>query len=73
MGGEYSMVLDDVKTILFESANFDGPNVRITAKKVGLRTDSSAKFEKGLDPYNTLEAVNRACQLVEVLGAGDVV
>lgn len=62
-----------MKTILFESANFDGPNVRITAKKVGLRTDSSAKFEKGLDPNNTLEAVNRACQLVEELGAGEVV
>ena len=73
MGGENSKVLDDVKTILFESANFDGPNVRITAKKVGLRTDSSAKFEKGLDPNNTLEAVNRACQLVEELGAGEVV
>ena len=73
MGGENSKVLDDVTTILFESANFDGPNVRITAKKVGLRTDSSAKFEKGLDPNNTLAAINRACQLVEELDAGDVV
>ena len=73
MGGENSMIVEGSQAVLFESANFDGPNVRITAKKVGLRTDASSKFEKGLDPNLALEAVNRAAQLVEMLGAGDVV
>ncbi len=73
MGGENSMIVEGSQAVLFESANFDGPNVRITAKKVGLRTDASSKFEKGLDPNLALEAVNRAAQLVELLGAGDVV
>ncbi|WP_317854124.1 phenylalanine--tRNA ligase subunit beta [Chakrabartyella piscis] len=73
MGGENSMISEDAEAILFESANFDGPNVRITAKNVGLRTDASAKFEKGIDPNMALDAVNRAVQLVEMLGAGDVV
>ena len=73
MGGENSMIVEGSQAVLFESANFDGPNVRITAKKVGLRTDASSKFEKGLDPNLALEAVNRAVQLVELLGAGDVV
>ncbi len=73
MGGENSMVSPDAQAILFESANFNGPNVRITAKKVGLRTDASAKYEKGLDPNLALEAVNRAVQLVEELGCGEVV
>ncbi len=73
MGGENSMIVEGSQAVLFESANFDGPNVRITAKKVGLRTDASSKFEKGLDPNLALEAVNRAVQLVEMLGAGDVV
>lgn len=73
MGGENSMVSDGAKAILFESANFDGPNVRITAKKVGLRTDASAKYEKGLDPNLAYDAVNRAVQLVEMLGCGEVV
>lgn len=73
MGGENSMVSDGAKAILFESANFNGPNVRITAKKVGLRTDASAKYEKGLDPNLAFDAVNRAVQLVEMLGCGEVV
>ena len=73
MGGENSMIVEGSEAVLFESACFDGPNVRITAKKVGLRTDASSKFEKGLDPNLALEAVNRAVQLVELLGAGDVV
>jgi len=73
MGGENSMITGDTATVLFESANFDGPSVRITAKKLGLRTDASSKFEKGLDPNLCLDAVNRAVQLVELLGAGEVV
>ena len=73
MGGENSMIVEGSQAVLFESANFDGPNVRITAKKVGLRTDASSKFEKGLDPNLALEAVNRAVQLVELLDAGEVV
>lgn len=73
MGGENSMITDDVKTILFEAACFDGTNIRLSGKKLGLRTDASAKFEKGLDPNNAEEAINRACQLIEELGAGEVV
>lgn len=73
MGGENSMVSEEAGAILFESANFDGPNVRITAKKLGLRTDASSKYEKGLDPNLSLDAVNRAVQLVEMLGIGEVV
>ena len=73
MGGENSMIVEGSQAVLFESANFDGPNVRITAKKVGLRTDASSKFEKGLDPNLALEAVNRAVQLVELLEGGEVV
>ena len=73
MGGENSMVTDDVKTMLFEAACFDGTNIRLSSKKVGLRTDASGKFEKGLDPNNAIEAMNRACQLIEELGAGEVV
>lgn len=72
MGGENSMITEGAEAILFESANFNGPNVRITAKKVGLRTDASAKYEKGLDPNLAFDAVNRACQLVEMLDCGDV-
>ena len=67
------MITDDVTTMLFEAACFDGTNIRLSSKKVGLRTDASGKFEKGLDPNNALEAMNRACQLVEELGAGEVV
>ena len=73
MGGENSMITDQVKTMLFESACFDGTNIRLSSKKIGLRTDSSSKFEKGLDPDNALAAINRACQLVEELGCGTVV
>ncbi len=73
MGGENSMITDDVKTMLFEAACFDGTNIRRSSKKVGLRTDASAKFDKGLDPNNAEEAINRACQLVEEMGAGEVV
>ncbi len=73
MGGENSMITDDVTTMLFEAACFDGTNIRLSSKKVGLRTEASGKFEKGLDPNNALAAINRACQLVEELGAGEVV
>lgn len=73
MGGENSMITDNVKTMLFEAACFDGTNIRLSSKKVGLRTDASSKFEKGLDPNNAMDAMNRACQLIEELGAGEVV
>ncbi len=73
MGGENSKVTDDVNTILLEAACFDGTNIRLSSKKVGLRTDASGKFEKGLDPNNAIIAMNRACQLIEELGAGEVV
>ncbi|MFG6383690.1 MAG: phenylalanine--tRNA ligase subunit beta [Lachnospiraceae bacterium] len=73
MGGENSMITDQVQTMLFEAACFDGTNIRLSSKKVGLRTDASSKFEKGLDPNNAIEAINRACQLIEELGAGEVV
>ena len=65
MGGENSMITDEVKTVLFEAATFHGANIRKSAKRVGLRTDASGKFEKGLDPYNAEDAINRACQLIE--------
>lgn len=73
MGGENSMITDNVKTMLFEAATFDGTNIRKSTKKLGMRTDASGKFEKGLDPENALAAMNRACQLIEELGAGEVV
>ena len=73
MGGENSKITDDVKTVLFEAATFNGPNIRKSAKRVGLRTDASGKFEKGLDPRNAEAAINRACQLIEELGCGEVV
>lgn len=73
MGGENSMITDDVKTMLFEAACFDGTNIRKSSKKIGLRTDASGKFEKGLDPNNAQAAIDRACQLIEELGAGEVV
>lgn len=72
MGGENSMITDDVKTVLFEAASFNGANIRKSAKRVGLRTDASGKFEKGLDPHNAEAAINRACQLIEELGCGEV-
>ncbi len=73
MGGENSMITDDVRTMLFEAACFDGTNIRKSSKKIGLRTDASGKFEKGLDPNNAQAAIDRACQLIEELGAGEVV
>jgi len=72
MGGANSEIEPDTKTILFESATFDGISVRLTAKKLGMRTEASGRFEKGLDPENTIDAINRAAQLVEQLGAGTV-
>ena len=73
MGGENSKITDEVNTMLFEAACFDGTNIRLSAKRLGLRTDASGKFEKGLDPNNCSEAINRACQLIEELGCGEVV
>ena len=73
MGGENSMITDDVKTVLFEAACFDGTSICLSSKRIGLRTDASGKFEKGLDPNNAQAAIDRACQLMEELGAGEVV
>ncbi len=73
MGGENSKIRDDVTTVLFEAATFNGANIRKSAKRVGLRTDASGKFEKGLDPHNAQDAINRACQLIEEFGCGEVV
>lgn len=72
MGGENSEIKDTTEMIVFESANFDGPTVRKGAKGLGMRTDASALFEKRLDPQMTVEALDRACELVEMLGAGKV-
>lgn len=72
MGGENSEIVDDTVDVVFESANFDGTTIRKTALALGMRTEASAKFEKGLDVMNTLPAVDRACELVEMLGAGEV-
>lgn len=73
MGGEYSGIMDDTNTIIFESACFNGPSVRTTAKKLGMRTEASGRFEKQLDPATCIPAVERACELVELLEAGEVV
>ncbi|MCD8123654.1 MAG: phenylalanine--tRNA ligase subunit beta [Lachnospiraceae bacterium] len=73
MGGENSKITDDVQTVLFEAACFDGANIRLSAKRLGLRTEASGKFEKGLDPNNVALAIDRACQLIEELGCGEVV
>ena len=73
MGGENSEIVSDTTDVVFESANFDGTCIRKGALALGMRTEASAKFEKGLDPMNTLPAVNRACELVELLEAGEVV
>jgi len=73
MGGANSEIKDDTATVVFESASFNGTSVRITAKKQGMRTESSSRFEKGLDSENVLPALDRACQLVELLCAGEVV
>lgn len=73
MGGENSKITDDVQTVLFEAATFNGANIRKSSRRVGLRTDASGIFEKGLDPRNAEAAINRACQLIEELGCGEVV
>ena len=73
LGGEYSGIMDDTNTIVFESACFLGSSVRTTARKLGMRTESSSRFEKGLDSETCIPAVMRACELVEMLGAGEVV
>ena len=72
MGGENSEIMDDTTTVVFESANFDGTSIRQTALALGMRTESSGKFEKNLDPMMTVPAVQRACELVELLECGDV-
>ena len=72
MGGENSEIVADTADVVFESANFDGTSIRKTALALGMRTEASAKFEKNIDPMLTLPAVNRACELVELLGAGEV-
>ncbi len=72
MGGENSEILDDTTTVVFESANFNGTSIRQTALELGMRTESSGKFEKNLDPMMTVSAVQRACELVELLQCGDV-
>ena len=72
MGGENSEILPDTTTVVFESANFNGTSIRQTALALGMRTESSGKFEKNLDPMMTVPAVNRACELVELLNCGDV-
>ncbi|MBS5344019.1 MAG: phenylalanine--tRNA ligase subunit beta [Clostridium sp.] len=72
MGGEYSGIMDNTTTIVFESACFDGSSVRTTARDQGMRTDASSRYEKGLDSNNCLPALERACELVELLDAGDV-
>ncbi len=73
MGGENSMITDSVTTVLFEAANFNGTNIRLSSKRIGLQTDASQKFDKGLDPNTAELAVNRACELMEEFGAGEVV
>ena len=73
MGGENSKINDNLNTVLLEAACFDGTNIRLSSKKIGLRTDASGKFEKGLHPETALLAMNRACTLIEEIGAGEVV
>lgn len=73
MGGEYSGIMDDTNTIVFESACFNGPSVRMTAKKLGMRTEASSRFDKQLDPKGCRTILDRALQLVQMLGAGEVV
>lgn len=73
MGGESTKVTEETTTLLLEAANFEGTNIRLSSKKLGLRSDASAKFEKYLDPNNVEDAMNRACQLINMLGAGEVV
>ncbi|MCR5303978.1 MAG: phenylalanine--tRNA ligase subunit beta, partial [Lachnospiraceae bacterium] len=70
MGGENSMITDNVKTVLFEAATFNGTNIRKSSRRIGLRTDASSIFEKGLEPHNAIDAINRACQLMNELDCG---
>ena len=72
MGGENTMITDSCKNLLFEAANFNGTNIRLSSKKLGLRTEASNLFEKGLDPNNAIKAINRACALIEDLGCGEI-
>ena len=72
MGGENSMITESCKNLLFEAANFNGTNIRLSAKKLGLRTEASNLFEKGLDPNNAIKAINRACALIEDLKCGEI-
>lgn len=73
MGGENSAIIDSTDSVIFESANFKGSSVRTTSRDLALRTDASSRYEKGLDPKNTMDAVMRACELVELLGVGEVI
>ena len=73
MGGQNSMITDNVRTMLFEAACFDGTNIRLSGRRMGMHTDAQSKFEKGLDPNNAKEAIDRACQLIVELGAGEIV
>lgn len=73
MGGKFSGVSNETKTVIFESANFKGSSVRKSAKRHGFRTESSSRYEKGLDVENCIPALNRACELVELIGAGEIV
>ena len=73
MGGANREIVGDTAIVLFESANFDGASIRRTATALGMRTDASSRYEKGLDPQNTYKAIQRACELIELLGAGEVV
>ncbi len=72
MGGANSEITDGTSMVVFESANFNGTSIRLTSRRLGMRTESSGRYEKGLDPQNTLPALERACELVELLGAGEV-
>lgn len=72
MGGANSEITDATKMVVFESANFDATSIRLTSRRLGMRTEASGRFEKGLDTRNTLPAVERACELIEMLGAGEV-
>ena len=72
MGGENSMITDSCKNLLLEAANFNGTNIRLSSKKLGLRTEASNLFEKGLDPNNAIKAINRACSLIEDLKCGEI-
>lgn len=73
MGGEFSGILENTTTVVFESASFNGANVRSTAKKLGMRTESSSRFENSFDPNACIKAMNRALELVKVLGAGEII